>query len=292
MLVNSAALASIYRSFKVAFNKAFDESDIYWKDVATKVPSTTKQNDYAWIGKFPRLKEWVGERNVKQLAAHGYSIKNKSFESTVAVDRDDIEDDDYGIYKPMVSEMGKSAKEHPDLLIFKLLKEGFERQCYDGQYFFDTDHKVNGESISNTGGGTGTPWFLLDVTHALKPLIFQERKKPEFVAKTKVDDDHVFMNKEYLYGVDYRGNVGYGFWQMAYGSKQDLTPDNYEAARSAMMEFKDEDGTPLNIKPTLLVVPPSLEGAAKEILESDRDANGATNKWKGTAEVLVVPYLA
>ena len=26
------------------------------------------------------------------------------------------------------------------------------------------------------------------------------------------------MSKQFLYGVDARGNAGYGFWQMAYGS--------------------------------------------------------------------------
>jgi phage major head subunit gpT-like protein len=292
MLINGQVLAGLYRSFNAIFKNAFTQAETYWDKVATRVPSTTKANDYAWIGKFPRLREWVGERNVQKLAAHSYSIKNKSFESTVAVDRDDIEDDQLGIYNPMIQEMGQSAKEHPDFLIFDLLKKGFETQCYDGQYFFDADHPVGEESVSNFGGGAGKAWFLLDTTRALKPLIFQERKKPEFVSLTKVTDTNVFMNKEYVYGVDYRGNVGYGFWQMAYGSKQDLTAENYQAARAAMMEFKDEEGSPLNVKPNLLVVPPSLEGAAKEILEAERNAQGATNPWRNTAEILVVPYLA
>lgn len=292
MLVNQSALTAIYKSFKVLFNDAFEGADTYWNKVATEVPSETRENDYKWLGSFPGLREWIGERNVKQLKGHEYAIKNKSFESTIEVDRDDIEDDQYGVYRPMVQEMGRTAKAHPDHLIFRLLKNGFDTACYDGQYFFDSDHPVAEESVSNSGGGSGAPWFLLDTSRAIKPLIFQMRRKPEFVSLDSVDDEKVFMKKKYLYGVDYRGNAGFGLWQLAYGSKQDLTAANYSSARSAMMSFKDDAGNPLGIKPDLLVVPPSLEGDAKEILENERNADGATNKWRNTADLLVVPYLA
>lgn len=36
-------------------------------------------------------------------------------------------------------------------LIVDLLVNGFERECYDGQYFFDDDHPVAGKSVSNRG---------------------------------------------------------------------------------------------------------------------------------------------
>ncbi|MDI3547894.1 MAG: hypothetical protein PWR10_1546 [Halanaerobiales bacterium] len=292
MIVNQSALTSMYKSFKVLFNETFKNAETYREKVATEVPSTTRENAYKWLGSFPRLREWIGERQVKQLAAHDYAIKNKSFEATIEVDRDDIEDDQYGIYRPMIEEMGRAAKAHPDILVFEVLNKGFENFCYDGQYFFDTDHPVKGQSVSNFQGGSGTPWFLLDTTRAIKPIIFQMRRKPQFVSLDKVDDENVFMKKKFLYGVDYRGNAGYGLWQLAYASKQDLTAENYASARAAMMSFKDDEGVALGIKPNLLVVPPSLEGAAKEILENERDANGATNKWRNTADLLVVPYLA
>ncbi len=66
--------------------------------------------------------------------------------------------------------------------------------------------------------GNDSAWFLLCTKRPIKPLIFQERKKPKFVSKTRPEDDNVFFENVYVYGVDYRGNAGYGFWQMAYGS--------------------------------------------------------------------------
>ncbi len=53
---------------------------------------------------------------------------------------------------------------------------------------------------------------------SVKPLIYQQRKKAKFVSLTAETDDNVFMKKKFLYGADSRGNAGYGFWQMAFGS--------------------------------------------------------------------------
>ncbi len=292
MIVNQAALAGIYRSFKTIFNQAFDEVSPIWPQVAMRVPSTARSNDYKWLGSFPAMREWVGDRVIKDLAAHGYEIVNKSFEATVAVNRDDIEDDQIGLYTPMVQGLAQSAKQHPDVLLFSLLKQGFSTTCYDGQYFFDTDHPVGGSTVSNSGGGTGAPWFLLDLSRPIRPLIVQIRKEPEFVAVIDPNSDNVFKRKDYYYGVDDRKNVGFGLWQLAYGSKQDLTAANYDAARAAMMSFKNDEGQPLGIKPTHLVYGPSLDGAARKLIAADRLDNGATNPWYNTVELIPAPWLA
>lgn len=53
-------------------------------------------------------------------------------------------------------------------------------------------------------------WYILNTTASLRPLIFQLRKKPEFVALTAPDNTHVFKARSFLYGVDDRFAVGYG----------------------------------------------------------------------------------
>ena len=105
-------------------------------------------------------------------------------------------------------------------------------------------------------------------------------------------DEVVFNRKEYRYGIDGRSNVGYGFWQLAYASRQPLTAESYAAARAAMMSFRGDYGRPLGIVPDTLAVPPALEGAARKILVNDRNDAGATNEWAGTAKPLTVPFLA
>lgn len=292
MLINRENLNAMYNGFKTAFVKAFGGVQPLWSQVATLVPSTSKVENYGWLGEFPRLREWVGDRQVKSIAASGYQVTNKKFESSIGVPRDDIEDDSYGVFAPLFQEMGYAAATHPDELVFALLAAGFTTTCYDGQYFFDVDHPVGSGVVSNHGGGSGTPWFLLDTSRPLKPLIFQKRRDYDLKAMTDAQDEAVFMRDEYRYGVDARGNVGYGFWQMAFGSKVTLDATGYAAARSAMMAFKSDEGRPLGIKPNLLIVPPSLEAAAFAVVQAEKLANGQDNPYYNTAKVLVVPWLA
>jgi phage major head subunit gpT-like protein len=111
------------------------------------------------------------------------------------------------------------------------------------------------------------------------------------------DDEHAFMRKKLRYGVDYRGAAAFGLWQLAYASKETLNSTNYASARTAMMSVQNADGRPLGLKPNLLLVPPSLEAEAREILQAqfiigDPTSGGAkTNVWQGTADLLVVPEL-
>jgi phage major head subunit gpT-like protein len=292
LVINAGSLQALFKGYRIIFQEAFTGSESQWQKIATLVPSTGKEQGYPWLGQLSSMREWIGDRVIQALTLHDYTIKNKPFELTVGVLREDIEDDTVGVYNPLFAEMGRSANAHPDELVFSQMAAGFTTLCYDGQYFFDTDHPVNGASVSNYGGGAGTAWYLLDISRAIKPIIFQQRKKPEFVALDNPNDQNVFMKKEFLYGIDCRDNVGFALWQLAYASKQTLDATAYAAARAAMGGLKNDAGRPLNIKPNLLVVPPSLEGAARKILQNDRNDAGAANEWVGTAEVMVASWLA
>lgn len=297
MIINRANVAILNQAFNAAFRSGFQTVSPQWSRVATPVPSTTSEEKYAWLGKSTKFREWIGDRQYQNLKLHDYSIKNKTFENTVEVDREDVEDDKYGVYNMPMQMLGEDAALHPDELVFKLLAAGFTTKCYDGQPFFDTDHPVgvpgSTVSVSNNGGGAGTPWFLLNVGKLLKPVILQQRRPYSFVPKTKVDDDNVFDKNKFVYGADARSNVGFGLWQTAFGSKQALDEAGYGAARTAMLGFKFDNGQPVNQNGKfLLVVPPSLEAAALKLIQAERQANGADNIYRNTAEVFVNPWLA
>jgi phage major head subunit gpT-like protein len=297
MILNSGNLRTLGTSFNAAFKRGLGEAPSQRALISTVTKSTTGQEEYGWLGKIKGVREWLGDRVLNSIATSDYAIKNKDWEDTISVDRNDIDDDNLSMYGMLFEEMGNAAGAHPDELIWGALKAGFNTNCYDGQFFFDTDHPVldadgNPTSVSNTGGGAGEPWFLIDTSRSIKPIIFQERKPLTFVAKDKVDDDNVFFRKQFLYGVDARYNVGYGFWQYIYGSKQPLTPASYAAARAAMINMKGDYGRPLGIKPDMLIVSGANESAALKILNNELDGAGGTNEWKGTAKVEVVSWLA
>ncbi|WP_085025321.1 Mu-like prophage major head subunit gpT family protein [Ensifer aridi] len=295
MIVNQQNIQQVFTGFQGAFNKGFEGAATVYRDISMVVNSRTASETYGWLGAMPKMREWIGDRVVKNLQAHSFAVVNKKFESTVTVPREAIEDDQYGVFAPLFQEMGKGAAEHPDELVLALLAQGFTTKCYDGQYFFDTDHPVGYEnpvSVANTDGGNGAPWFLLDCSRAIKPMIFQERIPYKLTSLDGDTDHNTFWKDEYIHGVRARSNAGFGLWQLAWGSKQTLDAAHYQTARAAMMAFKGDEGRPLGIRPDTLVVGPSLEGAALDLINAATLANGASNPWKGTAKVIVTPWLA
>lgn len=303
MIVNRTNLNAMFDGFNTHFNKGLGAAETHYQEIAMVIPSTGRDENYGWLGQIPGMREWIGPRHVKNLMLHDWKIKNRSFEDTIGVPREDVEDDKYGLFTPFFAEMGRAASAHPNKLIFELLAAGFTSKCYDGQFFFSADHPVSdGESapanVSNMQAGDGTPWFLFDTRKPLKALIYQQRKPPHFVSKDKETDDNVFMNKEYVYGVDSRGNAGYGLWQLAFASKADLTAENYEAARIAMASLKGDSGSPLGIAADTLVAPSSLEGAAMRLLNNGTRVEiiedipvSVQNEWAGTAKPIITPFL-
>ena len=155
ILVNKDSLSNLFISLKTSFNNAFGAAPSVWKKIAMLVPSTSGQNDYVWLSKFPKMRQWVGDKNVKSLEGAKYTIANKDWEATVEVDRNDIEDDNLGIYGPQAQMAGDSAAQLPDEIVMDLVNGAFANVCFDGQFFCDTDHPVKNpttglyESVSN-----------------------------------------------------------------------------------------------------------------------------------------------
>ena len=297
--INAAALQNAQVAFKTLFQSAFDKVKQTYLVIAMKVPSNTSANDYKWLGQLPGIRKWLGDKVVHNLVAHNYFLRNEDYEVTVGVDRNDFNDDQLGIYNPLMSNLGDAGARHPDQLVWPALIEGFTTgKGFDGVPFFSTAHPVNG--IDATDGtyanrpavlGTGEPWFLVDDSRPIQPIIFQEREPYHFVSATDPQSETVFKQKKFMYGVEARVAVGYGLPQLAYGSREALTPAAYEAARLAMSGLKRVDGTPLGIKGLKLIVGEGNFKAANVLLTNDRDVAGATNVWKGTAKLELIDHL-
>ena len=289
--VAGADLIILEKGLRIEFFKAYKNAPAQWPSIATKANSTSDQEKYGWLGSAPAMREWKDERTPKGLLGHDYTIINNHYEASIGVNRDDLIDDKYGQIKIRISDMGQRAKAHPDELISTLRKAGDTALCYDGQYFYDTDHdEGDSGTLSNklTGNGTsvsnlkadfrearetfremkddrGKPfhtgaldfvviappalegafeellnatvisqttnvlkgaaklfidphltdendWYLDQVGGFIKPFIYQLREDIQFGA-LEGKSESGFMRNHYVYGVDYRCNVGYALWQ-------------------------------------------------------------------------------
>lgn len=299
----SAILTAINSQFAKEFQAGLESVKPSYTAIAMTVPSSTAINTYGWLGKFPKMREWVGQRQIERMSTEAMALANKKYEATVGVERTDIEDDQVGMYRPMMQAMGESAAALPDELVWGLLKQGKTSKCYDGKNFFAKDHPVNSK---HDGSGKDTPtanmttgevadapsWYLIDDTKVLKPLVFQSRTEPEFEPKFDPSkSDKAFIEDVYLYGSRRRCAAGFGLWQLAHlVEKEPLSRGAIEEAIAKMRRLEANGGYKLDIKPSLLVVPPELEGLARELVEADV-VNGTTNTLKGHLKVLVSVHL-
>jgi phage major head subunit gpT-like protein len=291
MIPNLETLQILDTQFSAAFKKGLALAADDWQMIATLIPSATNINTYAWLGAFPRMREWIGPREVQALSGESYLLKNKDWELTLGIPRSSIEDDQFGLYMPVAEQMGMEAKQHKTELAFSALAAGVTAICYDGKPYFSADHPVGAGTKSNLIAGAGPAWYLVDDSMPLRPLIFQMRREVELIAKNRTDDDNMFWDKEAIWGQDGRYTVGYAFWQTALRSKAALNEENLAAARRQMRELTDDKGRKLNIRPKLLLVSPELENTAEKLIESAVIAGGEQNIMKGKFRLHVSDFL-
>ena len=147
-LVNYETVKNAFIAWQALFYENLAKpSGINWRDFVMVVPSNSKEENMAWVGDVPAVEEWVGPAIVKQLRAYKYTITNKVWRAgPVEVDRQEFEDDRLGMINPRIQDLALSFDRHLLDLIANLIINGLgTATCYDGQYFFDTDHS-EGES--------------------------------------------------------------------------------------------------------------------------------------------------
>ena len=138
--LNTAATVATLRGLTSRFDIGVGAANPVYPEFCTVVPSSGADEQYGFLGAMPGVREWLGDREFNKLRAADFSIKNRTWENSVEIDREAIDDDRLGMYAPVFEELGREAAHHPDELLFEALMAGSTEACFDGQYFFDTDH--------------------------------------------------------------------------------------------------------------------------------------------------------
>lgn len=153
MIFSTVALE---RGLRTRFNETYGQmlSRPHLKDlmaVMTQVPSTGAWEKYAWLGDFPSVKEWIGERSVGMLKDYDYAIKNKDWIIPIAIHENELADDQAGIISPRVDAMAEVLSNYPMELVGNLLMNGESNLAYDGSAFFANRTSPNDNLLAGTG---------------------------------------------------------------------------------------------------------------------------------------------
>ena len=148
-LVKSDIGPLLKAGLKTQFFQTFAETPSMYDRISTLIPSDKDTEQYAWLGALPGVREFLDERQSQDMTPYSYAIKNKTWESTISVDRAALEDDLYGQIPLRIKQMAMSAKQHLDILTFGMLAAGFTQNGYDAVPFFGTH--AQGGAQSNRG---------------------------------------------------------------------------------------------------------------------------------------------
>jgi phage major head subunit gpT-like protein len=133
-LGSRAIIGRYYRQLEI-------EAGASWvNDVSNLFDSDQESETYKWLGQVPAFREWIGGRQAKGFSENGITIENKHFEATLEVLVREMRRDKTGQVMARIDELAARTVSHWASLLSTLILNGPSTVCYDGQFFFDTDH--------------------------------------------------------------------------------------------------------------------------------------------------------
>jgi phage major head subunit gpT-like protein len=294
------------RSVRAMLLLALESGSSAWiNDLSMRTESDQASETYAWLGAPPALHEFIGNRQLDQLRETSFAISNKDHEANVWFWSKDMRRDKLGMIQTRVGQLADRVNDLPAKLLSALIMDGESETCYDGQFFFDTDHAEGksgtqsnditfdvttttaptademgeailksiqqmyglkddqGEPINQnasafdvmvpvpfmgaalkarsallgTGGASATLPALRDTFDisivvnprlswttkfatfrrdgSVRPFVLQEEPGGRDVVAIGDGSEFEQLNKKQVFGVDWAGNVGFGYWQAA-----------------------------------------------------------------------------
>src|SRR5688572_26513521 len=133
VLKDRAILGAYYQRLEIGDPSFVDK-------LTMKIQSGQDSETHKWLGAVPGFREWVGGRQTQGLRDFAQTIVNKDFESTIGYHERDLTEDRWGQLQVRINEHAEQAVYHDAELLINVIKTANATVCYDGQYFFDTDH--------------------------------------------------------------------------------------------------------------------------------------------------------
>jgi phage major head subunit gpT-like protein len=141
MIINSSNLDALFIAFSKQFNDAYMQEPAPLLDaIGSRIPSNTRDQRYPIVQAISgAMRKWNGERFLNNVAVNGFTVENKLYENSLAIQRVDLEDDQYSVYSSMlIPNLARHAKLLADQEIAAAIAAN--ATGYDGKAFFATDH--------------------------------------------------------------------------------------------------------------------------------------------------------
>lgn len=204
IIVDPATLERGLRSeFVIA---AQTKTDPMLDSLMMRVASTKDSEKYGWLGQVNSMKEWTDNKVFESVTEHTFTIQNVKYENTLAVRRTDILDDQVGATPARIRDLTIKGKFHPQKLLIDAIIAGASTVCYDGQYFFDTDHSEGASGTqanvaASLGSGTTLAGIQADFRRARAAIMGFKDSKGNPIWETPIGVNWVVAAPVGLWGV-------------------------------------------------------------------------------------------
>ena len=146
---NVALYADVAIRVRHQLSDAVQATTPFYPTLAMVMDSNQESEDYDWLGQVPGMREWLGDRKFKQLGSYEFNIRNRDWEQSIQLPKKKIDDGRTGYFNNIAEMMAIEAAYHPDELLVELINAGQTTRCFDGQYFFDTDHEMGDSGVQS-----------------------------------------------------------------------------------------------------------------------------------------------
>jgi phage major head subunit gpT-like protein len=154
-IIGKAALANAQTAYRAIVMETFENSpraDL--SGIVLDVPMATGTVDLSWVAALGKMREWLGERQVRDVVAKNFTLTPKHYEHTIGMKQDDIDDDTLNQYGPQIRLIAAGALRELDAAASGVLDSN--SACYDGQPLIDDSHPAFGPYAAfDNKNGTG-----------------------------------------------------------------------------------------------------------------------------------------
>ena len=148
MNINDKELQELNRQLNAKWTSAFTAAPQgQLSSLATTYTSTTASNFYAFLEAMGGWLEWNGARQFKDIASQQWEVKNKDYEMSIKMPKNQLEDDQIGMYVDLVPNMVAGWFKKQQSLIMNVLTSN--PLAYDGKALFATDRTYGANTIAN-----------------------------------------------------------------------------------------------------------------------------------------------
>ena len=141
MDLTPANLQIFFTGLSTSYQQGYQLPPTWWQDVAMELPSDTELEQYGWMDRIPKMRQWIGPRTINNAPLRSRSVTNLDWELTESIPRNKFLDDKLGLYSGIAANMGWQAKKLHDQQLALLIQSN--PIGFDGLPFFSASHLTN-----------------------------------------------------------------------------------------------------------------------------------------------------